>query len=99
MQPQLQALGVYRVKSDEYEDNHYSEDKQERGVRRPQMRLFGKADKPPAWRGSNVKRWQEFTVSLQVWHVANKDFMSEAQAIHKVYQITSTLLALVIQLF
>ena len=46
----------------------------------------GKADKPPAWKGSSVERWQEYTVSLQAWHAANKNFMTEAQAIHKVYQ-------------
>ena len=51
------------------------------------MRPVGKADKSPTWKGSSVKRWQEFTVSLQSWHVANKDFMTEAQAIHKVYQM------------
>jgi hypothetical protein len=51
------------------------------------MRLVGKADKPPALKGSSVERWQEFTVSLQAWHVANKDFMTDAQAIHKVYQM------------
>ena len=51
------------------------------------MRPVGKADKPPAWKGSSVERWQEFTVSLQAWHFANKDFMTEAQAIHKVYQM------------
>ena len=51
------------------------------------MRPVGKADKPPAWKGSSMERWQEFTVSLQAWHVPNKDFMTEAQAIHKVYQM------------
>ena len=70
-----------------FEDDHYGEDRQEQGVRRPQMRLVGKADKPPALKGSSVERWQEFTVSLQAWHVANKDFMTDAQAIHKVYQM------------
>ena len=44
-------------------------------------------DKPPAWKGSSVERWQELTISLQAWHVANRDFMTAAQAIHKVYQM------------
>ena len=48
---------------DEYEDDHYSEDRQERGVRGPQMRPVGKVDKPPAYKGSSVERWQEFIVS------------------------------------
>jgi hypothetical protein len=50
------------------------------------VRPLGKADKPPAWKGSSVERWQEYTVSLQAWHDANRDLMTEAQAIHKVYQ-------------
>ena len=41
---------------DEFEDDHYGEDRQERGVRRPQMRPAGKADKPLAWKGSSVER-------------------------------------------
>ena len=61
---------------DEFKDDLYSEDRQERVVRQPQMRPVGKADKPPAWKGSSVERWQEFTVSLQAWHIANKDFMT-----------------------
>ena len=41
----------------EFEDNLYSDDRQERGVRWPQMRPVGKADKPPVWKGSSVERW------------------------------------------
>ena len=48
------------------------------------MRRLGKADKPPAWKGSSVECWQEYT--LQAWYIANRDFMTEAQAIHKVYE-------------
>ena len=50
------------------------------------MRPVRKADKPPAWKGSSIEWWQEYTVSLKGWHAANRDFMTEAQAIHKVYQ-------------
>ena len=71
---------------DEYDNNNYSEGIQDRGVRRPPMRPVGKVDKPLAWKGSSVERWQEYTVSLQAWHAANRNFMTEAQAIHKVFQ-------------
>ena len=47
------------------------------------MRPLGKADKPPAWKGSSVEHWKEYTVSL---YIVNRDFMTEAHAIHKVYQ-------------
>ena len=48
---------------------------------------MGKADKPPIWKGSSIERWQELTISLQAWHVANRDLMTAAQAIHKIFEM------------
>ena len=36
---------------------------------------------------SGVECWQEFTIILQAWHLANRDFMTAAQAIHKVFEM------------
>jgi hypothetical protein len=71
---------------DEDDNDNYIEGGQDRGGRRPPIRPLGKADKPPAWKGSNMECWQEYTVSLQAWYIANRDFMTAAQAIHKVYK-------------
>ena len=49
---------------DEDDYDNYSEGAQDREGR-PLMRPLGKADKLPAWKGSSVERWQEYTVSLQ----------------------------------
>ena len=65
----------------------YGDDQQQGGQRRPQGRPMGKADKVPIWKGASVERWQEFTVSLQAWHLANWEFMTAAQAVHKVYEM------------
>ena len=62
----------------------YGDDQQQGGQRRPQGHPMGKADKVPIWKGASVKCWQEFTVSLQAWHLANWEFMTAAQAVHKV---------------
>ena len=43
---------------DEDDNDNYSEGGQDRGGRRPPMRPLGKADKPLAWKGSRVERWQ-----------------------------------------
>ena len=48
---------------------------------------MGKADKVPIWKGASAKRWQEFKVSLQAWHLANWEFITEAQAVHKVFEM------------
>ena len=53
----------------EDDNDNYSEGIQDRGGKRPPMRPLGKADKPPAWKGSCVERWQECTVSLQAWYL------------------------------
>ena len=42
---------------------------------------MGKADKVPIWKGASVERWQEFTVSLQAWHLANWEFMTDRQPV------------------
>ena len=68
-------------------DVFYGDDQPQGGQRRPQGRLKGKADKVPIWKGASIERWQEFTVSLQVWHLANWEFMTAAQAVHKVYEM------------
>ena len=65
---------------DEFEDNHYSEDRQERGARRPQMRPVGKADKPLAWKGSSIKGGKNSPLAF-------RHGTTEAQAILKVYQM------------
>ena len=56
---------------DEDDNDNYIEGGQDRGGRRPPIRPLGKADKPPAWKGSNMECWQEYTVSLQAWYIAN----------------------------
>jgi hypothetical protein len=48
---------------------------------------MGKADKVPIWKGASAERWQEFRISLQVWHCANWEFLTEAQAVHKVFEM------------
>ena len=48
---------------------------------------MGKADKVPIWKGVSVERWQEFKVSLQACHLANWEFITEAQAVHKVFEM------------
>ena len=48
---------------------------------------MGKADKVPIWKGARVERWQEFTVSLQAWHLANWEFKTDRQAVHKVFEM------------
>ena len=63
---------------EEDENANYSEGGQDRGGRRPPMRPHGKADKCPGWKGSSMERWQEYTVTLQAWYIANQDFMMEA---------------------
>ena len=48
---------------------------------------MGKADKVPIWKGASAERWQEFRISLQAWHCANWEFLTEAQAVHKVFEM------------
>ena len=48
---------------------------------------MGKADKVPIWKGASAERWQEFKISLQAWHCANWEFITEAQAVHKVFEM------------
>jgi len=55
---------------DEDDNDNYIEGGQDRGGRRPPIRPLGKADKPPAWKGSNMECWQEYTVSLQAWYIS-----------------------------
>ena len=71
---------------DEY-DTLYGDDQPQGIQRRPQGRPMGKADKVPIWKGASAERWQEFKVSLRAWHLANWKFMTEAQAVHKVFEM------------
>ena len=48
---------------------------------------MGKAYKVPIWKGASTERWQEFKVSLQTWRLANWEFITEAQAVHKVFEM------------
>ena len=46
-----------------------------------------KADKVPIWKGASVERWQEFRISLAALHCAKSEFLTEAQAVHKVFEM------------
>ena len=71
---------------DEY-DVLYGDDQPQGRQRRPQGRPMGKADKVQIWKGASVERCQEFKVSLQAWHLANWEFITAAQAVHKVFEM------------
>ena len=43
--------------------------------------------KVPIWKGANTERLQEFRVSLQAWHSANWEFITQAQVVHKVFEM------------
>ena len=64
-------------------DAFYGDDQPRGGQRRPQRRQMGKANSRQ-YESASVECWQEFTVSLQAWHLANWEFMTAAQAVHKV---------------
>ena len=71
---------------DEY-DAFYGDDQPQGRQRRPHGCLMGKADKVPIWNGASAERRQKFKISLQAWHYANWEFITEAQAIHKVFEM------------